>query len=162
MKKRNLVLMTFVPVLIGYLINTTIFIPVIGMLIFYVVPFLTIGFWFYLGSLYSETTWNALASILIGNAIGILSLLLYLWQFLLKAEETRNLTLAAFSQMFSAATPLYLFGKLAILFETEPNSIGRNSMVAMQVISLVFMIVIFTCGYFWGRKHREERVLPGE
>jgi len=153
MKKSILILLTFVPLIVGYVINITLTIPGIGMIIYYVVPLGVSGFWFYLRSLYSKTTWKAIPSVLIGSATGILSLILYLWQFLGLNSETRNMTLAVISQTYSAATPLYLFGRLAILFESQPNYVGQTTMVAMQVIAVIFMIVIFTAGYFWGRKH---------
>lgn len=157
MKKRNLVLLTFVPVLVGYLINLVLFVPVVGMLFLYIVPLFVMVFWFYLGSEYSKTDWNVTSSVLIGNLIGILSLVLYLWQFLGKSDETRNMILAGVSQMYSAAIPGYLFAaRLAVLFEAQPNYVGRTTMVAMQVISLIFMIAIFTVGYFWGKKHQKK------
>lgn len=152
MKKSILILLTLVPLIVGYLINLAIAIPVIGMMIYYVIPFVALGFWFYLGSLFSKTTWKAIPSVLIGNATGLLSLALYLWQFLGRNDETRNTALAVISQMYSASTPMYLFAKLAILFESQPNYFGRTAMVAMQVIAVILMIVIFTLGYFWGRK----------
>jgi len=100
------------------------------MAMFYALPLLTTVFWFYFGRQYARSTWKTVPAILIGNATGILSLLVYLWQFLLKTDETRKLALAAASQMFSASVPTYLLGRLAILFETKQNFIGRASLVA--------------------------------
>ena len=108
MKKSELVLLTFVPVLVGYLINAAFFIPVIGTLLFYILPIVVLAFWFWLGSQYSKTDWGMVPSILIGSATGVLSLALYLWQFLGQSDETRNMNLAVLSQMYSAATPGYL------------------------------------------------------
>lgn len=154
MKKFVLILLTFVPILAGYLINSTVLVPVLGIFMLYVVPLLVLVFWFFLGSMYSKTSWNAAVSILIGSATGVLSLALYLWQFLLESDETRNMFLAALSQMYCASTPTYLTVKLAILFETQPNYIGSATSTAMQVITVILMAAIFTAGYFWGRKHR--------
>lgn len=53
------------------------------------------------------------SAVLIAHAVGFCSLLVTLWQFLLETDETRNMTLAVFSQMFSVSTPLYLFGGIA-------------------------------------------------
>jgi hypothetical protein len=55
--------------------------------------------------------------------------------------------------MYSAATPGYLFARLAMLFETQPNYVGQTTMVAMQVMSLILMVAVFTVGFFWGKKH---------
>lgn len=50
MKKSVLLLLTLTPVLVGYLINWLILVPVIGMPIFYIAPLLMLVFWFYLWS----------------------------------------------------------------------------------------------------------------
>ena len=45
MKKSVLILLTFIPIIVGYIVNFTISIPVIGMMIFYALPLLTTLFW---------------------------------------------------------------------------------------------------------------------
>ena len=152
MKKRTLILLTLVPVIVGYLVNVLIMVPVIGMAGFYLLPLLTTAFWFYLGKQYARSTWNTVPAVLIAHTVGICSLLIYLWQFLLETDATRSMTLAGFSQMFSAATPLYLFGGIAMLVESQPNYAGRATMVAMQVIALVYMIIVFCMGIYWEKK----------
>ena len=62
------------------------------------------------------------------------------------------MAIAVFSQMFSAATPIYLFGGIARLFESQPNYAGRATMMAMQVIAVVVMILVFTFGYIWKKR----------
>ena len=136
MKKSVLILLSLVPVVVGWLVNILILVPVIGMAGFYLLPLLTTVFWFFLGKQYAHN-WKAVPAVLIAHTVGICSLLIYLWQFLLETDATRNLTLAAFSQMFSASTPLYLIGKIAVLFESQPDYVGSASMVAMQVVGLV-------------------------
>ncbi len=158
MKKSILILLTFVPIIVGYIVNRTITIPGIGTIIYYIVPLVVLGFWFYLGSLYSKTNWKAIPSVLIGSATGVLSLILYLWQFLGQNDDTRNMALAVISQMYLASTPMYLFARLAVLFEAQPNYVGLTTAVAMQVIAVILMIVIFTAGYLWGRKRHPQPI----
>ncbi len=153
MKKSVLILLTLVPVIVGYLVNVLIMVPVIGMVGFYLLPLLTTGFWFYLGKQYARR-WKPVPAVLIAHTVGICSLLVYLWQFLLETDETRSLTLAGFSQMFSASTPLYLFGGIARLVESQPNYAGRATMVAMQVIALVYMTIVFCIGIYWEKKRK--------
>ena len=50
--------------------------------------------------------------------------------------------------MFSASTPLYLFGGIARLFESQPNYAGRASMVALPVIALIYMMIVFCIGIY--------------
>ena len=124
MKKSVLILLTFVPIVVGYIINLSILWPAIGLIIFYILPLATSVFWFYLGRLYAGSTWKTIPALLIGNATGVISLLVYLWQYLLETDETMNLALAAASQMFSNSAPIYLLARFAILFESQPNYIG--------------------------------------
>lgn len=152
MKKPQLVLLTLVPIIVGWLINILILIPVVGMLLFYVLPFGVLLFWFWLGKQYAKTDWNLVVSMIISSALGIISLALYIWQFLFETDETRNIFLAGLSQMYSAATPSYLFGWFAIMFETQSHYIGRASFLAMQVIAVVLLLIIFICGFIKGKK----------
>lgn len=111
-------------------------------------------FCFFLGRQYARAPWRGPLAIVIGNAAGIVSLLLYLWQFLGKTDETRNTIVAVVSQLFSASVPSYLTGKAALLLSSSPNYVGSEAKVALQVIALVYMLVVFTCGYAWGKKSR--------
>ena len=67
MKKCVLVLLTFVPFIVGHIVNRSISIPVIGSIVFYVLPLLTTAFWFYLGRQYARSTWKTIPALLIGK-----------------------------------------------------------------------------------------------
>ncbi len=146
-----LILCSFIPIIVGYLVNILIMVPLIGMTGFYTFPILATICWFHLGKEYAKK-WKTLPAILIAHALGIISLIIYLWQFLLETDVTRNMFLSGFSQMFSASTPLYLLGFIARFFESEPNYAGRASMVALQVIALVYMIIVFSIGIYFEKK----------
>ena len=155
MKKSILILLSFVPVVVGWLVNTLIMVPVVGMAGFYLLPLFTTVFWFFLGKQYTHK-WKTVPAVLIAHTVGFCSLLIYLWQFLLETDATRNLALAAFSQMFSASAPLYLFNRIAVLFESRPNYIGIASFAAMQVIGLVYMVIVFSVGMYLEKKQTKE------
>ena len=149
MKKHVLVLLTFVPMIAGCIVNLTILLPGIGTFIYYVLPLFTTAFWFYLGRQFAHTDWKTIPAILIGNATGIVSILVYVWQYFLETAETRNMTLAGVSQMFSASAPYYLLARIALLFEREQNTIGMASAAALNVIAVVYMIAVFCVGILW-------------
>lgn len=151
MKKSVLISLSLVPVIVGYLVNALLMVPVLGMACFYLLPLLTTVFWLYLGKQYAAR-WKFVPAVLIAHVAGVCSLLVYFWQFLLETDETRSMILAGFSQMFSASTPLYLLGRLAILFESQPNHIGSATMTAMQVIALIYMVIVFCIGFYLGKK----------
>lgn len=48
MKKSMLVLLTLVPVAVGLVVNFTLFVPVVGSLLFFLLPLATTIFWFIL------------------------------------------------------------------------------------------------------------------
>ena len=148
MKKRVLVLLTFVPIIVGYIVNRTILLPGIGVLLYYVLPLLTTVFWFWLGKQFAHTTWKTIPAILVGNATGIVSMLVYLWQCFLTIDETNNIALTVASQMFSASAPGFLLARFAFLFESVPNTVGMASAVALQCLSVVYMIAVFCVAFF--------------
>ena len=150
-EKSVLILATLVPVAVGYLVNVLLKFPVIGMASFILLPLVTTVFWFCMGKQYARR-WSVIPAVLIAHAVGICSLLVYIWQFLLETDETRNITLAVSSQMFSASTPLYFIAGIARLFESQPNYAGRTTMVAMKVIALVYMVIIFCIGFYWEKR----------
>lgn len=156
MKKSTLILWTFIPILTGYLVNSLLRVPVLGEIFFYVLTVATTAFWFWMGRQFEKSTFKTIPAILIGNATGIISLLIYLWQFLLVTSENRNAFLAGFSQMYNASVPGYLFGGIASLFETEPNYIGTRTFVALHVICEIYMIIVFVIGMVVERKCKEE------
>lgn len=156
MKKNILLFLALVPVVTGYLLNITLLIPGLGALLYYLLPSITLCFWFYLGSKYSETNWNILQSVIIGNGIGLLSLLLYFWQFWQCSDDNRNLIISGISQLFVSNTNLLTAG-YAILFEPEKNVVTQISSTAMQIMGLVLMVIIFTAGYIFGKVKNKQR-----
>lgn len=155
MKKSYLALLTLIPIVVGWLVNLVITIPVVGVPLFWGLPLAMLFFWFWLGKQFAGTDWSFLQSMAIGNAAGLISLALYIWQFVFETDETRNLFLAGLSQMYGAAAPTYFFGWLARMFESEPNTIGRASFLAIQVIALVLLLAVFLCGYLWQKKEKQ-------
>ena len=155
MKKRTLILLTLIPLLVGWLINATIRFPRLFSVSYYILPFLTLIFWFQLGRQYAKTDWNAAVALLIGNAVGLVSLLLYLWQYFLVSDEHRIVFLAVLSQLFVAAVPMYLFpaGTLT-MFEPDPHSIGTVTVATAQVLGVLLMVVVFALGYAMERFRR--------
>jgi hypothetical protein len=154
MKKTNLLLMVLSPILIGLLFNNfLLFIP----LVIYAAPFLMIAYWFWVGTKFTENIMNPIKAIVVANAIGIMSLALYYWQFIIVADKERNLILAGFSQMFTA--PLsYLTARSGVIFEQTPNEITQVTFLAMQVTGLILMIIVFSSGYFFKKNNLKQQI----
>lgn len=154
MKKTNLLLMALSPILIGLLFNNfLVFIP----LIIYVAPFLMLVYWFWVGTKFTENDMNPIKAIVLANAIGIMSLTLYYWQFIIVADQERNLILAGFSQMFTA--PLsYITAKIGFIFEQTPNEITQVTFLIMEVTGLFLMLIVFSSGYFFKKNHLKQHI----
>ena len=152
MKKKYLVLLTLVPLLAGWIICISAEYPRVWMALYYILPVFVSLFWFWLGSQFSKTDQGYLKSLLISSVTGLLSLGIYVWQFCGKTDETRSMLWAGVSQYYSCSAPLYLLARIVLLFETQPNYIGGSSGLALQIIAVLYMAVIFSLGYMWGKR----------
>lgn len=158
MKKLLLLLYVLTPTIVGYIYDLLLPYPIGGILP-YIMPVLMIIFWFWVGGQFARTRMNLFQAVLTGNSVGLISLAVYIWQFLLTADEQRNMLLARFSQMFGAVTDI-LTVRIAALFIPESDVYGAaqttNMILAMQIINLIVMIIVFTLGYLW-RKRKKRR-----
>ncbi len=142
MKKLYLFFLILVPVTVGYIYNVTF--VFLGNILFYLLPIIMLIFWFWVGGNFKKAKVNILQAVLVGNSLGIISLIIWIWQFLFKSDAERNLLFAGFSQMFSSSiSPLT--AQVSTLF-------GTNMYVAIQIIGLIIMIVDFTLGYYLSKK----------
>jgi hypothetical protein len=154
MKKAKLLLMVLSPILIGLLFNNfLLFIP----LFIYIAPFLMIVYWFWVGTKFTENVKNPTKAIVLANSIGIISLALYYWQFVIVADKERNLILAGFSQMFTAPFS-YITARIGFIFEQTPNEITQGTTLVMQVTGLILMIIVFFSGYFYKKNHLKQHI----
>ncbi|MEG0773847.1 hypothetical protein [Clostridium sp.] len=141
MEKIKLLLIALSPILIGFLFNNLlIFLP----LFINVAPFLMMAYWFWVGTQFAENVKSPVKAIVLANSIGIISLLLYYWQFVMVADNQRNLVLAGFSQMFTISL-IYITAKIGLIFPQTPNEI-------IQITGLILMLIVFTSGYFYKKK----------
>lgn len=145
--KLQLCLYALSPVIIGYLYNLLVLVPGLGSLLFWCVPFLLLIYWFCVGRKFAVGINNPVIAIIIGNIFGIISVLIYYWEFIILTDVQRNLWLAGFSQCFSA-TISPITSKIGILFETEPYTITQTTINLMQFTGFILMVFIFSIGYF--------------
>lgn len=144
MNKTKLILMATSPILIGYMLNYLLrFIP----FLIYIAPFLMIAYWFWVGMKFAKIVKKPIIAISLANCIGIISILLFYWQFVILQASERNSAIASFSQMFT--TPLdYISALIRLLYEL-PREITQVTTLAMQIFEIVLMIIVFSCGYFY-------------
>ncbi|MDF2544210.1 MAG: hypothetical protein K0S47_3928 [Herbinix sp.] len=155
-KKIYLPIFSFAPLIFGYLhnwmISYIINIPIIFFIYWYVFPVLMALFWFWVGGKFAQSNVKIFISVLLGNLVGIISLLVYFWQYFLISDSNRNITLAPLSLMFSSTISIFI-ARLAYLFQPNKNVIDSLSMLStIQIMGLMLMIIIFTIGYYYKKR----------
>jgi len=144
MNKTKLILIATSPTLIGYMLNFILrFIP----FLIYLAPFLMLVYWFWAGMKYAKIINNPVIAISLANSIGIISVLLYYWQFVILQDSERILAIAGFSQMFTSS--LDFISALIRSFFQASNEITRVTTLPMQIFKIVLMIIVFSSGYFY-------------
>ena len=140
MRENTKILMwIFIPFVYGFLSNTFMLIipPLLSQLIFAV-------FWFWVGMKFFCLSGNKVKNFFIGNSIWLLSFLLYLWQFALLDDESRNMFLAGISQYY--VLPFIWSGvKLSLLFTDTIHGI------TITIISFLSMLLVFMVGFIVGK-----------
>ncbi len=162
LKKIYLLIIIFAPLIIGYLHNMvtililSIHIPIIFDIYWYGSPVLMAYFWFWVGGKFAQRNIKIFASVLLGNFVGIVSIFVYLWQFVLIPDNQRNIFLASTSMYFSSTISIFI-PKFAYLFEPDKNHIGMVTLNAVQIMGLLLMIIMFTAGYYYKKNKTKSK-----
>lgn len=144
MRKSKLIILSISPILIGCILN---YLVLLMPFLIYLAPFLMIAYWFWVGKEFAKIIKNPIIAILLANSIGIISLLLYYWQFVILQASERNLFISGFSQMFT--TPLdYISALMNFIFKAH-NEATYVTTLAMQTLELILMLIVFSSGYFY-------------
>lgn len=112
---------------------------------FFPPPILTqivfLAFWLWVGFRFAALALNKLVSFIVGHSLWLLSLLLFLWQFVLVDDESRNLFLAGMSQN-------YIFGFLwsGVKWVRITNDIHFTT-INVTIASFIMMFLTFTVGF---------------
>ncbi|MBU3146693.1 hypothetical protein [Clostridium sp. CF012] len=153
LKKLDPIIFMFVPTIIGYFSNVlfTPALPALSIFLFYILPIFMLYFWYWVGGKFAQKNIKAFPSILIGNSLGIVSLIIYFWQFFIVLGGQRVVPSTELSQAFSASLGMYIV-RFANLFKFQ--SYGTTVTVG-QVLGLILMIIIFTAGYYFNKRKIE-------
>jgi len=152
MKFYLLLICSLLPATIGWLSNYTLMVTsIIYWLSIPAVIFICI--WF--GRKCAMTGWKFLPAFFLTQWLNLLSIPLYIWQFLFTSSEARNMHLAVLAQM-PAAPLLPIAFRLVTPFAN--NDWARAEILSGIIISIVLMGILFTAGFIWGKKnHKTEK-----
>ena len=136
----------FIPTLLGWLFNLcAVYGGAAFGIVYYFMPVVILFGWFWVGKRYARRIANPVLGILAGNSIGILSLLVYLWQEYLAPEKINWLQQTA--QYFSSSLMMLTTRALAP-FSQQVNGVTQISNTALQFVGLFLMLLPFIGGYF--------------
>lgn len=150
-KKWTLFAAAIAPIPLGYLYNLLLGAGIAESLVLYLFPILLVGFWFWVGSLFCQASVPLSQALLLGHIPGILSLLVYLWQFHVVESAERITALATASQWYTSSATFFTV-YIAVMLEPEQGVISEVTATSMQVLGVVFMVVLFLLGYTWRSK----------
>jgi len=134
-------LLIFVPLILGFLINT----PIFGYYFPFIFSVLFLAFWFWVGTKFAKLHKGIVYILFIGNSLTIISLILFIWSFFIVSDANRNLLIAGFSQYYAIPT---LAISARIYHLTNPE-VFTNEYV---IISYIIMFLVFTAGFLYGAR----------
>lgn len=155
--KKNgfLYFLTVTPVIISFVFHLLLQIPVIGALWLYAGPFTMLVYWGWVGSVYREKIKSPFWAILTGNIVGVVLLMIYIWQFVLLPVEKISYSISYLSQLFSL--PLeFLTMWIGLLLEPDSNITTSITSNTVQFVGFLLMVIAFTIGYFVKKKGEKE------
>ena len=138
-ENKKMIVWIIIPFVYGFVSNAFLLTmpPFLSQLVFAV-------FWFWVGMKFSCLSGNKVKSFFIGNSIWLLSFLLYLWQFALLDDESRNMFIAGISQYYML--PFIWSGTILTLSFTD---IIHGTTIT--IISYLSMLLVFTIGFIVGK-----------
>ncbi len=151
MKRVLMVVLGMAPIVAGCLLDWTMSCLWLYKILYYSIPVLLLVFWFWAGRWYARQFSGLWAAVLAGNAWGILSAVIFTWQFVLVPAEEQNLFLAFVSQLISIAF-------LPWTVRLAPRGDVFLSPLIYEYASLLILLAAFTAGSIYERRLATRRM----
>lgn len=97
-------------------------------------------FWVYVGKQFGNLNISKVKSFTLGNSLWMISLLLYVWQFILLDISKRNFFIAGISQYYSLS-----FVSVSNMIISLFNNGADSTMVT--IVAYIIMLIIFVIGF---------------
>lgn len=142
-----LCLLAIAPILIGYLFNVMLNIPVIGTIWMYAAPFTVLYFWGWAGAVFRAKFKSLWKSVLIGNLAGILCFIIFV--VIGSRQEQTEITylIGVLAQMYTL--PLGFLTMWAAVIKEGVYDMSEASLstaILVQAAGLILMIAAFAIG----------------
>lgn len=163
MKKNNkykLILLLIVPIVISYIINLLISIGFnmdssrllsIATILLRFWAFVGMIYWFFVGKWFRNLEIPKVKSFILGNSLWFISLVFYIWQFLLLDDGQRNFFIAGISQHY----PLGFVSISSTIIGVFTNRIDGN---VVTMVSYLIMLIVFAIGFIYVPKNKYDEI----
>ncbi|OEH91103.1 hypothetical protein [Bacillus solimangrovi] len=138
-ENKKMIIWILIPLFYGITSNTFMLMvsPILSQIVFAI-------FWFWVGIKFSSLRGSNFKYFMFGNSIWLLSFLLYLWQFVLMNDESRNMFIAIISQYYMLSF-IWSGVKLSSLFSDVYYG------TTITIIAYLSMLFVFIVGYTVGK-----------
>src|SRR5690606_16867351 len=127
-------------ILLGWMINNNLTMLSIFMKLTWIFCFLFIIFWVWVGKLYAELPYSKIISFIVGNLLWLISLAVFLWQFVFLDGDDRSMFWAVFSQYY-----IVFINPIAgwIAMQSKVDVIDGSQ---LMIVSYILMLALFSIG----------------
>lgn len=128
-----------IPGIYGYLAHQSMipFYPLIAQIVFFV-------YWLWVGYVIGRFSKNSMKGMLLGNSIWVISLVIFIWQFILTDDVGRLGSVAAIPQYYILPF-VWLASKMAALLTMIDGS-------TIIILTFICMLIVFVLGFRLGKK----------
>ncbi|WP_026476603.1 hypothetical protein [Alkaliphilus transvaalensis] len=134
-----------IPLLIGFLVNRDSVLMTFYLRFSRIFSIILLILWGWVGSLFAQSE-NKIKSYMIGNSLWALGLMLYIWQYIIKSEQSMNFIILILSQLYV----VFVLPTAVLIMKIFTSSI--NGIHAI-ILSYGLMIVSFSIGFFYRVKN---------
>lgn len=158
--KVKLILFVITPFIVGLIIHSLIdvgtymdssIILSIATILLRIWGFIAVIFWFFAGKQFKNSGLTKIKSFILGNSLWMISLIIYIWQFLLLDDTRRNLFLARIAHHYVLGF-MSIASNIMFFFE---EGVDGNTVV---LSSYLIMLIVFIVGFIYVPKNKYEEV----
>lgn len=150
-EKGMLILLAVSPIVIGFFYFVMMQLPVIGMVWMYAAPFTVLYYWGWVATVFRSHFKRFFKTMVWMNGLGIVTFLLYIWQFVLLKEGEQISVFAILSQLYTISLG-FLTAWIGIVVDgsgsIDSETMSVTASVVTELAAILLMIIASAIGYF--------------
>lgn len=156
-----LILLAVSPMVIGFFYYVMVQLPVIGMVWMYAAPFTVLYYWGWVATMFHSHFKSFFKSMIWMNGLGIVTFLLYIWQFVLLEEGEQISVLAILSQLYTVSLG-FITTWIGVVLDgsssIDSEVISVTASIITEVVSLLLMIGASVIGYLVEERQEKKKM----